>query len=378
MSRSTELAEIINSHRQWLESGNKAGKRADLSGAQLDGANLANCDLSGALMQGASLVNADLSGSKLVHTNFNDANLKDAKLTGANLLLTDFTGADLVNADLSKSGFSSEKELGRTKRGPSFRDTNLKNGNLSEAYCYASDFTGANLSGVELSGATLIDSNLSDNDLSQAVMRGADLSGANLQNSNLSAANLQNALLISANLHNSNLTAADIRGANLTSTNLTRSKVDGIKYNRQTRFRGIRVEGCFGSSRFRRYAEDQDYIEEFKEAHPNYYRIWLGLTDCGRSLMRVVIWSLALSMAFGLIYFALGESAFEVSNKEGMQWNLFTTLYYSVVTFTTLGFGDITPRTPLAAGIVMVEVVIGYVMLGILISILATKVARRS
>jgi voltage-gated potassium channel Kch len=91
-----------------------------------------------------------------------------------------------------------------------------------------------------------------------------------------------------------------------------------------------------------------------------------------------VAWSLALSIAFGLIYYTLGESSFHIGNEHGLKWNLFTTIYYSVVTFTTLGFGDITPSTPIAAGIVMVEVVIGYVMLGILISILATKVARRS
>ncbi len=66
------------------------------------------------------------------------------------------------------------------------------------------------------------------------------------------------------------------------------------------------------------------------------------------------------------------------TSGQTLRWSLFTTVYYSVVTFTTLGFGDITPRTPLAAGIVMLEVIVGYLMLGILISILATKVARRS
>ena len=74
----------------------------------------------------------------------------------------------------------------------------------------------------------------------------------------------------------------------------------------------------------------------------------------------------------------LGEDAFFISNKGTLGWGLFTTLYYSVVTFTTLGFGDVTPLTRLSATIVMIEVVVGYLMLGILISILATKVARRS
>ena len=53
-------------------------------------------------------------------------------------------------------------------------------------------------------------------------------------------------------------------------------------------------------------------------------------------------------------------------------------IYYSVVTFTTLGFGDIVPQTQEAAWWVMAEVIIGYIRLGGLISILATKLARRS
>ena len=53
-------------------------------------------------------------------------------------------------------------------------------------------------------------------------------------------------------------------------------------------------------------------------------------------------------------------------------------IYYSVVTFTTLGFGDITPKTLEASRWLMAEVILGYVMLGGLISIFANKIARRS
>jgi uncharacterized protein YjbI with pentapeptide repeats len=378
MTRASELANIVKLHRQWLESGNKSGKRADLSGANLDGVTLIDTDLSGALMRGASLKNADLSACKLVHTDFSDANLQGAKLVKARLLLADFTGADLQRADLSKAASPSGKELGQNKRGPRFKDSNLAHADLSECYCFASDFTGANLSSACLAGANLERANLAGNDLSKLDMSDANIGSANLENSSLCGSNFQRALLANANIRNANLMLADLREADLTSANVAHAKVDGIKYNRQTRFRGIRLEGCYGSSRFRRYAEDQDFIEEFKEAHPNHYRLWMVLTDCGRSLLRPVIWSLAFTLSFGLSYYFLGENAFEISNKNGLQWNLFTSTYYSVVTFTTLGFGDITPRTPLAAGIVMLEVIIGYVMLGILISILATKVARRS
>lgn len=378
MSKSAELAVIIELHKEWLDSGNKSGKRADLSGAMLDNTDLSGVDLSGALLRGTSLKNANLSTSKLIHTNLNDANLCGANLSSSQLFLADFTGADLMAADLSNACFPPEQSQGSIKRGPRFKDANLQNAVLTDCFCFASDFTGANLDGVDFHRAHLEKANFSGNDLSALNLSGSNLTRANLANCNIQSANAQDARLLEANIQHANLAGTDIKGADLRSANLAHSKADGIQYNRQTKFRGIRLEGCYGSRRFRRSAEDQDFIEEFKQAHPTYYWIWMVLTDCGRSLVRVVAWSLALSIAFGLIYYTLGESSFHIGNENGLKWNLFTTLYYSVVTFTTLGFGDITPSTPIAAAIVMVEVVIGYVMLGILISILATKVARRS
>ena len=55
-----------------------------------------------------------------------------------------------------------------------------------------------------------------------------------------------------------------------------------------------------------------------------------------------------------------------------------TVSYYSVVTFTTLCFGDIILKTQEAACWIMAEVIMRYIMLGGLISIFAIKIARRS
>jgi hypothetical protein len=55
-----------------------------------------------------------------------------------------------------------------------------------------------------------------------------------------------------------------------------------------------------------------------------------------------------------------------------------TPFYYSLVTYTTLGFGDITPQHWLGEIIVIIEVVLGYMTLGLLLTILANNVARRS
>jgi hypothetical protein len=53
-------------------------------------------------------------------------------------------------------------------------------------------------------------------------------------------------------------------------------------------------------------------------------------------------------------------------------------LYYSVVTMTTLGFGDAVPASTAAQALAMAQVLLGHVMLGGVLSIFATKMGRRS
>ncbi len=53
-------------------------------------------------------------------------------------------------------------------------------------------------------------------------------------------------------------------------------------------------------------------------------------------------------------------------------------VYYSVVTFTTLGYGDVLPGSVGAQVMAMSEVVLGYFSLGGMMSILSDKMARRA
>ena len=79
--------------------------------------------------------------------------------------------------------------------------------------------------------------------------------------------------------------------------------------------------------------------------------------------------------AFGYKFFTLGSHAFDVQE---LPWKLSTLMYYSMATFTSLGFGNVIPKTPNASWWLMFEVIVGYIMLGGLISIFISKLARRS
>ncbi|MCK5059517.1 MAG: two pore domain potassium channel family protein, partial [Candidatus Aminicenantes bacterium] len=103
--------------------------------------------------------------------------------------------------------------------------------------------------------------------------------------------------------------------------------------------------------------------------------------DCGRSIWRWALWSLLFAVFFAFIYhnvfYLQDHSLFEAKHINEI-WSGFSFLYYSVVTFTTLGFGDIIPKSGWLQFWVMLEVTLGYIMLGGLISIFANKLARRS
>jgi len=197
-----------------------------------------------------------------------------------------------------------------------------------------------------------------------------DLVGANLKKTNLRVANLR-----WAHLEKANLTGADIRGADLWEAKLEKANLFGVIFDRSTNCKV--VSGDFTASPlFKRFVADQQYLAEFREKHRFVYCLWWLFADCGRSTLRWATWSVVIAIFFTYIFFfGLGPGAFVVDN---LPWSFETMLYYSVVTFTTLGFGDVTPVTNAAAWWVMAEVIAGYVMLGGLISIFANKLARRS
>jgi hypothetical protein len=130
-----------------------------------------------------------------------------------------------------------------------------------------------------------------------------------------------------------------------------------------------------------RKIRDDIYLLRFKEKHKNLHFIWWLFADCGRSFFRWALWSLLFSVLFAFFFYNIFylndinsfKPDYIYEELPGLSF-----LYYSVVTFTTLGFGDIVPKPGLLQLIVMLEVILGYIMLGGLISILANKFARRS
>src|SRR5713226_1212589 len=89
-----DLAEVLDQHKIWAESGGESGAKADLSGV-----NLANADLTGVNLQGAQLNKANLRGADL-----SLANLMGATLYGAEgLWVGRLGGTNLFDAMLPEA-----------------------------------------------------------------------------------------------------------------------------------------------------------------------------------------------------------------------------------------------------------------------------------
>ena len=89
-----DLAEILDQHKTWVETGGESGAKADLSGV-----NLAKADLTGVNLQGAHLHRTNLVGADLSMANLRGASLVRADMRNANLLGTELRGANLMGAN---------------------------------------------------------------------------------------------------------------------------------------------------------------------------------------------------------------------------------------------------------------------------------------
>lgn len=237
--------------------------------------------------------------------------------------------------------------------------------NLIEDEIFGFDFSNtllhySNFQGSFFSSSTFKNSDVMYSNFSSAVLDGCDFSNANLTLSDFS---------------NSLLEYANFSGTWLSSLNLENSDLGYIKYDKKTDFHNIDIHSVKGSSSPLLVSDikTKQYLKHFKEhskINKVLYYIWLAISDCGQSFSRWFGISLMICFVFGFGYSFFPES-FMYSEERNISW--FTFYYYSIVTFTTLGYGEIVPNTIGTEIAIVFEVILGYLMLGGLISIIATK-----
>ncbi|MDD1781766.1 ion channel [Enterovibrio sp. ZSDZ35] len=244
--------------------------------------------------------------------------------------------------------------------------------------------SGGQLRGIIVKRADLQDVNL----VKHGAGGGYDLSYANFYRSNMTNAHLFNAKfdhgsLMKADLHDANIHCASFINCNLLGVKLTDTKIDNIKIGntlqqeeegRQAEkkrdmekaldlfeqseeiYRDLRkaseAQGIFTMAGY--FLQKELTMRRFQMPMYSTQRAMSKTVDLfcgyGESPIRVIFFSLALILLCAIIYFYMGiQYAGEyvgyaaTQTIEGNFWAFSDCLYYSVVTFTTLGYGDFIP-----------------------------------
>lgn len=300
-----------------------------------------------------------------------DRDLRGADLTGQDLRSTDLTGADLTNARLSGADLRGCSLRGGTLEGAQFVGADLTGADLTDcraagAVFGQADLTEASFFGADLSGASL----------SSSTLHGTDLRAADLDQARMRDVDLTNADLSRATITDADLTGASLAGARFTDADLSRSALQGLEHFDAADWIGVSVVDIDFSGAYlvRREIMDQNYLYEFRnrdQLHAVLYRIWKATSDCGRSVSRWAAMTVMVALIFAVLYTV-------VDIDYGANQTTLSPLYFSVVTITTLGYGDALPASMAAQILVMIEVAVGYMMLGGVLSIFATRMGRRA
>ena len=335
--------------------------------ANLQKAHLAGADLAGANLDLANLEHANLKGAKLQLAHFIDADLRGACLEGANLRGAHLQNSDLENAHLENANIKSARLEDADLSGTHLEGAVLRNAHLERAELFQAHLEGANLWNAHLEGAFL---------------KGAYLEGANLNNTNLKSANLERADLEGAKFEHTRLEDANLSYAHMQGASFKKAMVYGdtliwdCKIDKKTDFTGVGLDAARvepGLKQLLQYNIRRigwgKWYKQHRLLTPLVWLFW-QMSDYGRSTGRVIGTFFILAFAFAGVYFTvpgLVENLHETGHWFG---DLVRAVYFSIVTMTTLGFGDMYAHPQSIAGhfLLMFQVLLGYVLLGALIT----------
>lgn len=355
---------------------NASLRNTDLSQADLSGATCTGCDLSHSVLDDACLDRTTLDVAALSHASGVEATFTDATLAG-----TDLSYARLERADLSSAGLT---------------EATLNDASLRRATCCEATFEDATLKETILVEADLTDANLEHAALIRTDLRGASLADAHLYGSVHDNCRVDHRTTFDAVCSYERMIPDDDRLSDI----VTNGSVDLLDKAIWTygALQTISRENKLNQQASDYYVRQHDTQRRQVWARRKYLR---GLKaegarwvmKYGEGIWNVVYTALAVIVVSALLYplSAIGGLKRSSSNRvltyatsgsldpltaEGignLSAILGESLYFSVVTFTTLGYGDWIPLG-YAKGLATVESLVGTFIASLLIYVLARRV----
>ncbi len=265
-----------------------------------------------------------------------------------------------------------------------------------------------NLTNANLSNIDLVNSGSKDG----FIFINANLYKANFENAHCFKLDLSGSSLMKANFKNANLHCANLKDCNLLGTNFEGAKLENVQWDReiiQERaakketslenqidyyqqaeeiYRNLRriaeYDGLFETAGY--FFQKEMQMRRMKMPMYSFKRIFSKVVDfsCGygERPLKIISLSILVIILFSVVFSFTGiyyeDKIQAISFDNSLTQNLLVfanSLYFSVVTFTTLGYGDILPIgiTKLFAAI---EAILGGFILAIFVIVFVKKMTR--
>ena len=304
-----------------------------------------------------------------------------------------------------------KETLARAERGPALLL------NLKKIECEGFDFSDLNLQGSSFSQAKLsrcgfIGTNLSNADLIGAVFNRCDFVGADLTRANLTKASFTHSSFSYADLHGVCLVEAvfrdtDLMGAMMWHANLWNTDISGAAHLKMKNFhhpakpeniqrarlsevdplvalesyrnvkhyfygKGLVEDASWAA--YRELTMERKYFYRSKDIRYIPSLLMDLLSGYTEKPNRVIVSSLGIILLFGLFYYLV--NAVRPTIDANMVMSFWDNIYFSFITFTTVGYGDIVPKPLLWVRLfVCIEAFSGPFMAGLYIFTLTRRYA---
>jgi len=277
---------------------------------------------------------------------------------------------------------------------------------------WASD--GKPLDGFQLARTNLVDVNLVQKGAKNGYKcRNADFYRANLTEAHffgldLRGSSLMKSKLVCANLHCTRLDGCNLLGSDLTNARLEtidwgvmlkqeKRVIDAIYGKKNLRSMSLCQEAEEVARNIRKQCERQGLFEtagyffkkemvyrRYQMPFYSFKRFFSKVVDLfcgyGESPLRVVVFSMIFIFLCALSFFILGTTEQNpiypgVTGGLGIFLEFLNAIYFSVVTFTTLGYGDISP-SGIARFVAAFEAFIGSFTMALFVVVFVKKMTR--
>ena len=333
---------------------------ADLSGWNLEGLFLSDLKNKAIFFnvnfQETNLKNVLMDGANLRKANFYKADLRQIGLYKADLQLVTLSCANLENVSISEANLKDAFLSGTNLKKAHLFDVNLKNAEL-----WDSNFQEADLWGVNFSGAILVGVNFKDADFDERTyLHNVNFSDCKLDNSTLKNAYLNLDRIIIQEKENNYYEARRIY---LSLKNYFKKEgmynISGEYYYREK----LMENKC--------NLEDKKYFEWIFNSFFNL------IAGYGERCLRVIIGWFIIIFGYAFIYYYFSGiydgMAYKITSYNA---KFLEAIYFSIVTFTTLGFGDLAPKPGLFQLITSSEALVGAIFMALFIFVFARKMSR--